>query len=546
MLKVGTSVFLCWLSFGICKLVAQDRFLQHAVRTDSNGIIIPWYHPDPSIAFDHTIDIVWDWWDHIRSDYNGLPYYMNHQVWNPKFNDPRGIGGDQIAMALSSFIPYYAYSGNERVKANMLFQADWYLSHGLSNEKAAWPGLPYPYNTIVYSGIYDGDMRSGKWVTQPDKAGSFAIELLRLYKMSQGYNVHENKWYLNAVIRIANTLASNIQKGNENYSPLPFKVNAVNGKAVLLRDHDFTHTWIDTAGYTTNWSATLQLWSDLIKMNQGHVKDYQSAFETLLRWMKKYPMQNNKWGPFFEDVDWWSDTQINAMTWARYIMTHTEYFPNWKTDAKKIIEWVHKMFDNDKWKEYGVVVTNEQTVYPMPGNSHSSRQGADELLYVSLTQDSTFYNNALRKLIWATYAVADDGLNRYPGDEPWMTDGYGDFIRHYLRAFDSNPDLAVGNENHILSSTSVIQQADYKGELKKFYDVAFQHLDTNAVTLYYKTYDVSGVEKLRLTRRPSGVLLDYKPMKEDTAGECFSWRGMKSGGLLTIRRLHGREVILLE
>ncbi|HVU93592.1 MAG TPA: hypothetical protein VHE34_00130 [Puia sp.] len=64
----------------------------------------------------------------LRRDMNGLPYYMNHQVWNPAFDDPRGIGGDQFAMALSSWRLNYAYSGNERVKENMFFIADYYLA----------------------------------------------------------------------------------------------------------------------------------------------------------------------------------------------------------------------------------------------------------------------------------------------------------------------------------------------------------------------------------------------------------------------------------
>ena len=123
----------------------------------------------------------------MRRDYNGLPYYMNHQVWNPNFNDPRGIGGDQFAMALSSWRLYYQYSGNEKVKENMYFIADYYLSHGFSAADSKWPNLPFPYNTLIYSGNYDGDMRSGKNVLQPDKAGSFGLELLHLYKISSGY-----------------------------------------------------------------------------------------------------------------------------------------------------------------------------------------------------------------------------------------------------------------------------------------------------------------------------------------------------------------------
>ena len=57
-------------------------------------------------------------------------------------------------------------------------------------------------------------MRAGKNVLQPDKAGSFGLELLHLYKMSDGFNVPVNPFYLESAIDIANTLASHIQPGN--------------------------------------------------------------------------------------------------------------------------------------------------------------------------------------------------------------------------------------------------------------------------------------------------------------------------------------------
>ena len=149
-----------------------EVLVYHPIQTDADGNILPWYDQDPGKSYDHVLGLVWQFWDRMRMDPNGLPYYMNHQVWNPDFDDPRGIGGDQLAMALSSWRLYYAYTGNERVKANMAFIADYYLSHGLSPADSKWPDLPFPYNTLVYSGVYDGDMRAGKDVTQPDKAGS--------------------------------------------------------------------------------------------------------------------------------------------------------------------------------------------------------------------------------------------------------------------------------------------------------------------------------------------------------------------------------------
>ena len=301
----------------------------------------------------------------------------------------------------------------------------------------------------------------------------------------------------------------------------------------------------DTACYTSNLTPALQLFFDLIQLNKGHVASYKIAAVKILSWLKKYPIQNNKWGPFFEDVGEWSETQINAMTCARYMMEHPQYFPEWKIQVKSIINWVHINFSNEKWKKYGVIVTNEQSVYPVPGNSHSSRQAADELLYVSLTHDTSLYTNAVHELNWATYMVDFDGKNCFPTDEPWLTDGYGDYVRHYLRAMATFPVLAPV-EDHILSTTSVIQQADYKGLFKKYLSVEFNKPDTGKVRVYYRTFDSDGTELIKLKSKPSAVLLDDKLLKEVAAGEGYTWSTLEKGGVLSVRRKSGNKVIVEE
>jgi hypothetical protein len=537
-MKITSTLFLFVISINTA-FTQQEQLIYHPIQTDKDGNIIPWYDEDLGKSYDHVIELVWNFWDTMRTDMNGLPYYINHQVWRPGFDDPRGIGGDQLQMALSSWRLLYAYSGNERVKENMCFIAGYYLTHGLSPSNSKWPDIPFPYNTLIYSGILDGDMTIGKDFTQPDKAGSFGLELVHLYK------IKNNDVYLDAAIKIANTLAGHTKNGDADHSPLPFKVNVFTGKTGFLKINDRDGKSTDTACYTSNWAPTLQMLLELMQLNRGNVTAYKKAFDTILSWMKKYPLPNNKWGPFFEDVAWWSETQINAMTFARFILEHREYFPGWKTQVKNIIDWVHKNFANDKWKKYGVVVTNEQTVYQTPGESHTSRQGADELLYVSLSGDSTFYLNAIRQLNWATYMVDVDGKNRFPQDENWLTDGYGDYVRHYLRAMATVPQLAP-DEDHILSTTSVIQQVDYKGNLKKFLVPDFEKADTNKVRIFYRAYDDAGTEMIRMQSKPSQVLLDNNAIKETTTGEGYEWKSLSKGGVLLIQRVKGKKVIILE
>jgi hypothetical protein len=539
MIKKAIVLLLLFFVFTTNSLFSQqsETLIYHPIQTDKEGNIIPWYNIDPAIAYDHNLHTIWDFWFNMRRDPNGLPYYMNHQVWNKNMDDPRGIGGDQFMMAISSWRLFYAYTGDENVKSNIYFLAEYYLTHGLSPTNCKWPDIPFPYNTLIYSGIYDGDMRSGRGVAQPDKAGSFGLELVHAYK------IKNDPLFLDPAIKIANTLAANVKTGTAEHSPLPFKVNVFTGKTALLQDDGITKS-VDTACYTSNLTPTLQLFFDLIQLNKGNVAAYKIAANKIVTWLKKYPIKNNKWGPFFEDVGEWSQTQINAMTCARYMMEHPQYFPEWKMQVKSIINWVHTNFDNDKWKKYGVIVTNEQSVYPVPGNSHSSRQAADELLYGYLIGDTSYYINAIHELNWATYAVDVDGKNCFPFDEPWLTDGYGDYVRHYLRAMATYPVLAPV-EDHILSTTSVIQQADYKGHFHKYYSVEFNKTDSTKMRLYYRTFDNDGTEEIKLKARPSAVLLNDVPLKEAAAGEGYTWNALeKGGGVLWVRRKNGNRVIV--
>jgi hypothetical protein len=180
-------------------------------------------------------------------------------------------------------------------------------------------------------------------------------------------------------------------------------------------------------------------------------------------WLKAYPLRNNRWGPFFEDVSTkdYSDTEINADTLAFYILEHPAWDPDWRMTVRRILNWSYGTFANFEAARWGVAVINEQTVFPVPGNSHTSRHASVELAYAEKAGDPSCRDPALRRLAWASYWVDFNGMNRYPRDDIWLTDGYGDFVRHYLRAMAADPELAPNDANHLLRSSSVLQSIAY-------------------------------------------------------------------------------------
>ncbi len=445
-----------------------EHLVFHEIRTDAHGFIAPWYAPDPAVAYDSAIRSVWDFWKNMKSCPNGVKYFMQHQVWAHPTEDSRGIGGDQLAMALSSWNLYRNYSGDPAVLENMIYIADYYLAHSLSSPKSAWPNLPYPYNTDLHSGVYDGDMRAGKGFLQPDKAGSFGNELVTLYEITG------KRSYLKAAIAIADTLSTRVKPGDANNSPWPYRVHADSGKV--------------NRPYTTNWTGTLRLFDELIRLDEGKIATYAAARETVSSWLRKYPMKNNKWGPFFEDVSEWSDTETNADTLAFYILEHPVWDPNWRQDARAILEWTRSVFGNAAWQKYGVTAINEQTAYQVPGNSHTARHASVQLLYCQRTGDISRKAEAIRQLNWATYMIGDFGNNCYPMDNVWLTDGYGDYVRHYLRAMAAAPELSPRDQNHVLRTSSVVKRIIYGRD-----------------TVSYETFDHASQELLRLAFKPGRV-----------------------------------------
>jgi hypothetical protein len=343
----------------------------------------------------------------------------------------------------------------------MELMADHVLAHGLSEATDEWPNVPYPYN-YYYLDEYVGDLVAGPGYTQPDKAGSLGYELLNLYKIGG------NAGYLQGAVNIANTLAGKTVDGDVSHSPLPYRVSAVDGTVA--------------DAYTTNFSGVLMLWEGLVEMGEGDVSSYQVAHGKMLNWLRTYPAQNGQWGPFFEDIAGWSDTQINAVTMAMYMMEHPgEWGASWQEDARGALDWAMQTLGNSNWSEYGVEVVNEQTAYQEPGNSHTSRQGSMELRYAELTGDSTWVANAVRQLSWATYMVDVDGKNFYLNNDIWLTDGYGDYVRHYLRAMAAAPYLAPDDEDHLLRTDSVVTSISYQ-----------------AGEIAYQTYDSGSRELLRV------------------------------------------------
>jgi hypothetical protein len=210
-----------------------------------------------------------------------------------------------------------------------------------------------------------------------------------------------------------------------------------------------------------------------------------------------------------------------------YIMEHPELFANWKVEARGILDWAWTTLGNHEWQKYGVTVINEQTVYRVPGNSHTSRQASMELLYCEQTGDRSTLTNAIRALNWATYTVAENGRNRYYRDYIWLTDGYGDYVRHYLRAMAAMPELAPADADHLLRTSSVVTRITY-----------------SPGSVSYTVFDRVSWDVLRLTSKPRRIMVEGTVLQEVTSSSQpgWTWQALENGGVLRLQQHSGRTV----
>jgi hypothetical protein len=113
----------------------------------------------------------------------------------------------------------------------------------------------------------------------------------------------------------------------------------------------------------------------------------------------------------------------------------------------------------------------------------------------------------------------------------WFSDGYGDYIRHFVVAMGAVPEWAPPRENHLLRSTSVVTRVEYAPS-----------------RVAWTTFDADATETLRLSARPATVTSAGQALSEretlDDAG--YEVRPLASGDVVVrVRHRRPGEVVAL-
>ncbi len=190
---------------------------------------------------------------------------------------------------------------------------DYELENGTTPKGYAWSQVPYP-SANPGSTRYTGWSHHGEDFVEPHVVGEDGYGYLRLYEMTG------NTKYLVAAIRCADALAKNFTPGDADHSPWPYRCHAKDGS---LKDGKGMFP------YSANVVEPIMLLDELIRLDQGDTAAYRKTRAGAWAWLMKYPMQNNVWVGYFEDVQGsMSDmNQVIPLEFARYILLHPEKDP---------------------------------------------------------------------------------------------------------------------------------------------------------------------------------------------------------------------------
>jgi hypothetical protein len=410
--------------------------------------------------------------------------------------------------------------------------ADYMLANGMTEPTDSWASVPYSCSdpgSLTYHGHHDNGNQSGDGYgyLEPDKVGEVGYAFLRLYEFSG------QKKYLDVAVACADALVGHQGAGDATASPWPFRVDAATGLDV--RD-----------AYCGEVTGSLRLFRELGRLGLGDTASYASAHDVALTWALSFASANNNWTNYFEDVPYQNgavnNNQYAPLELARYLLEHPDVVDGALAKAKSLVDWVASVYTQDftysdltgftlfqPGMEWGAEVLGEQDVDRDKMGSHTSRFASLLALYYEKTGDADSRTRAFRSFNWATYCSSVDGIvvvGPNPAEGYWYTDGYGDYIRHFMAGIGSVPEWAPPNENHLVRSSSVVTS-----------------VTLTASSLAYTTFDATADDVLRLAAAPSAITVAGTPLVRGTGSDTYAVTPVQTGGVVvTFSRTRGATV----
>lgn len=526
-------IICCLFTASLCAQKPSNRYTEkpdsigtHKVLLDKDAKLISWIQPQ-SRAFDIFLRQRWNFIKTAvpnspapppASHYPQYYFYCAYKVSNGKITEEpdkwMNDVGEKIPNWFESARLFYAYTGDSSVMTIVEKLADYAIDHGLTPSTFNWPNFPYTTTNAgdtIFRG-FDAAKRFALHEVQVDHAGDIGAAYYRLYL----YTGKEK--YKTAAIGIANTLVAKATTGDGEKSVWPYRVIMNTGEV--------------TAPYGANWIGAYTLLEHLVKDKTGDVSGYQRTMDKVRAFMLRFPIQTGYWADGHTDTDVKSNTYKSNMgksNAALYMLDNTSFDPAWKTHIPQMIEWTETYFvtrcmQNEPATQWGANLVGEQDDFLPKMDYQTARYAAECAKWFTVTGDTTFKEKAFRSLNWVTYCSDSLGLAYESpvskGVASWWSDCYGEGPRMFYHVLSAIPEWAPPQEDHILYTQGILKNVRYSNK-----------------KVEYMATDATGTEFLKLSFKPSKIVLNGKrlPLQEVKTG--YSIRSLEGGDFaVTIRR----------
>jgi hypothetical protein len=496
------------------------------VELDAKSELLPWPRPH-HVGYSYA-GYFMSRWKYLWEQYNHQRYYdfyccidFDRQTFATYPDRHWANSTGYLRAMMEGFIEHlYPYTGNARTVKFLEDFVDYELQNGTTPANYVWGGVPRA-SADPGARRYTGWYHHGIDYVEPPVVGEDGYGYLRLYEMTGRTR------YLQAAIRCADTLVRNYKKGNAQQSPWPYRCYARDGKVEGKGMGPYSADVIDP----------IELFDELIRLNFGDVTAYRKVRSDAWQWLEQFPMKDNVWVGYFEDVtpSMANMNNVIPLETARYVILHPEKDPNWRQDALKLIHWVKTTPKWPKFIVHGATITTEQGdgkqyCCQKPGwccDSHTARLAAVEALYYAKTGDEAYKEQAFRSYNWVTYfqGFPPKGQTPWGDGQWWFTDEFADGPRRLMDGLWAVPTWAPAGESHLLGTSSVITRISYgKGSVT------------------YSTFDADATDVLRLDFSPKSVTAGGRPLlRRDNLNQDGYVFNPKTR-VLRVRHDHSRNV----
>jgi len=477
----------------------------HKVILDDQSRLLPW------ASYDNILDWSMNFLKSCPSESTPLgdaPWYLitaslnkDGTFWANDQNDQ----GSNAYWAVETCRKYYAYTGDRESlePAKQLLDRVLYFH---TPRNWAWPDVPRTQDDTT-----DG-MYTDEW-SGVDKICMVGVAYVTFYKVTG------QRKYLDAAIRLGDTVLEHLREGDADHSPLPFRVDLKTGSIL--------------AEYTSSMTPPVILFGELARLGpEVKSESLRAARDAIIKWILDYPVRNSNWTAFYEDVGnnhTGNMNQNNPMETARFLLDHPELDPVYLDHVPALIQWVRDRFGQTR--HFGATSIREQDVCFKEMGSHTARYAGVVAKWFGVTQDPTHREEAGRAFALATYsacnrysrdsiAVNSTGLGYY---RPWFVDSYFDYISHFIVGMAEMPEMAPEGEDHFLGTTDFVKQIDYSpGRIE------------------YHTFGRKGDDILRLSFQPV-VFAGNEPLPL-SQWSYGRWRDVP--GVLRVHRFEENHIVI--